>query len=432
MANNIMSNGIYNHFLTSYASNDITKADSHKKDELKDIYKSIVRINKDSPLYLLKQDSVNEETAIAFKESARKLQGDLAMLKGDGDSGDFNNKVAFSSDTEAVSATYIGQASADPPSFDITVERLAQSQVNTGNFLPNEKSALEEGSYFFDAKIGEQSFEFQFSIGANDTNLDIQQRISRLINKAGVTLEAEVISNENGENAIEVKASKQSLKQGQTRQFDIMDALNSPRHGIVPYFGLGNTSIEPTTAQFTIGGETHTSQSNHFTVASVYEIELKEPTNGQEPVHIGVKSDNDALVENVKNLVSSYNTFLDSVSSSDENMPARTKMQTSIKSVASQHIGSLGQIGIGQLENGHIELNEESLRQMQSQAQDPSELMVPVKEFADHLKSISKEIMLDPMKFTQRPIVNYKNPGHEYANPYMTSEYSGMMFNNYC
>jgi flagellar hook-associated protein 2 len=81
MANNIMSNGIYNHFLTSYASNDITKADSHKKDELKDIYKSIVRINKDSPLYLLKQDSVNEETAIAFKESARKLQGDLAMLK---------------------------------------------------------------------------------------------------------------------------------------------------------------------------------------------------------------------------------------------------------------------------------------------------------------------------------------------------------------
>lgn len=432
MANNIMSNGIYNHFLTSYASNDITKADSHKKDELKDIYKSIVRINKDSPLYLLKQDSVNEETAIAFKESARKLQGDLAALKGEGENTDFNSKVAFSSNNNAVSATYIGSTSADPPSFDITVERLAKSQVNTGNFLPNTKTSLEEGSYFFDAKIGEQSFEFQFSIGANDTNLELQQRISRLINKAGVTLEAEVISNENGENAIEIRAAQKAIQPGQSKQFDIRDALNSPRHGIVPYFGIDNTTVEPTTASFTIGTDSHTSQSNHFTVASVYEIELKETTNGEEPVHIGVKSDNDALVENVKNLVSSYNNFLDSVSLPDDNNQARTKMQASVKSVASQHKTDLEGIGIHQNENGHIELDEESLRKLQLDTDDSSKLMVPVKEFANSLKNMSKEIMLDPMKFTQRPIVNYKNPGHEYANPYVTSEYSGMMFNNYC
>ncbi len=432
MANNIMSNGIYNHFLTSYASNDITKADSHKKDELKDIYKSIVRINKDSPLYLLKQDSVNEETAIAFKECARKLQGDLAALKGDGENSDFNTKVAFSSNNDAVTATYIGSSEADPPSFDITVERLARSQVNTGNFLPNTKTTLEEGSYFFDAKIGEQSFEFQFSIGANDTNLELQQRISRLINKSGVTLEAEVISNENGENAIEIRASQKTQRSDQSKQFDIRDALNSPRHGIVPYFGIDKTSVEPTTAQFTIGTDSHTSQSNHFTVASVYEIELKEPTGENGPIHIGVKSDNDALVENVKNLVASYNNFLDSVSQSNDNVQARAKMQASIKSVASQHKSGLEEIGISQLENGNLGLDEEALRKLQQTSDDPSKLMVPVKEFADNLKGISKEIMLDPMKFTQRPIVNYKNPGHEYANPYVTSEYSGMMFNNYC
>lgn len=432
MANNIMSNGIYNHFLTSYASKDITKADSHKKDELKDIYKSIVRINKDSPLYLLKQDSVNEETAIAFKESARKLQGDLAMLKGNDESADFNNKVAFSSDDDAVSATYIGAASADPPSFDISVERLAKSQVNTGNFLPNTKTPLEEGSYFFDARIGEQSFEFQFSIGANDTNLDLQQRISRLINKAGVTLEADVISNDNGENAIEIRSLQKSLQPNQTKQFEIRDALNSPRHGIVPYFGIDNTTTNPTTASFTIEGDSHTSQSNRFTVASVYEVELKETTEGKAPVHIGVKSDNDALVENVKRLVSSYNTFLDSVTSTDENDQAKAKMFSSVKGVASQHVNKLSQIGISQIEDGHMELDEDKLKSLQQESKDSLGLMAPAKDFADSLRNMSKEIMLDPMKFTQRSIVNYKNPGHEYANPYVTSEYSGMMFNNYC
>ena len=40
--------------------------------------------------------------------------------------------------------------------------------------------------------------------------------------------------------------------------------------------------------------------------------------------------------------------------------------------------------------------------------------------------------MLDPMKFADHPIVNYKNPGRTLPNPYITSEYSGMMFNNYC
>ena len=120
------------------------------------------------------------------------------------------------------------------------------------------------------------------------------------------------------------------------------------------------------------------------------------------------------------------------MSQTDENVQARSKMLASVRSVASQHRSSLEQIGIKQLENGHLELDEESLRSLQQESEDSSKLTGPVKEFADNLKGISKEIMLDPMKFTQRPIVNYKNPGHEYANPYVTSEYSGMMFNNYC
>ena len=41
-------------------------------------------------------------------------------------------------------------------------------------------------------------------------------------------------------------------------------------------------------------------------------------------------------------------------------------------------------------------------------------------------------IVLDPMHYIERPVVAYKNPGHGFSNPYITSEYSGMMFNGYC
>ncbi len=57
----------------------------------------------------------------------------------------------------------------------------------------------------------------------------------------------------------------------------------------------------------------------------------------------------------------------------------------------------------------------------------------PVNKFADALIDKTKDISVDPMKYIDRPVVNYKNPdSRDYSSPYITSEYSGMMFNNYC
>ena len=45
----------------------------------------------------------------------------------------------------------------------------------------------------------------------------------------------------------------------------------------------------------------------------------------------------------------------------------------------------------------------------------------------------TKAISVDPMKYVERPVVNYKDPGStQNPSPYVTSEYSGMMFNGYC
>ena len=58
MANNIQTNQIYNHFLTAYAPREVTRADTHKKDELRNVYRNIVKLSKESPLYLLSREKV--------------------------------------------------------------------------------------------------------------------------------------------------------------------------------------------------------------------------------------------------------------------------------------------------------------------------------------------------------------------------------------
>ena len=55
---------VYNHYLTSYAPKGTTSFDTHKKSELRNIYNSIIKLNKESPLYLLDNSADSKEFAM--------------------------------------------------------------------------------------------------------------------------------------------------------------------------------------------------------------------------------------------------------------------------------------------------------------------------------------------------------------------------------
>ena len=55
-----------------------------------------------------------------------------------------------------------------------------------------------------------------------------------------------------------------------------------------------------------------------------------------------------------------------------------------------------------------------------------------LKEFSSSLLHKSDQVALNPMDYVDKKIVAYKNPGHNFASPSITSAYSGMMFNSYC
>ncbi|MDD6580661.1 MAG: flagellar capping protein, partial [Lachnospiraceae bacterium] len=69
MATNIAAlNTVYNHFMTTYAPEGTnSKYDTHKKSELRGVYNSIVKMNKDAPLFLLDSSPKTQEFAVSLK-----------------------------------------------------------------------------------------------------------------------------------------------------------------------------------------------------------------------------------------------------------------------------------------------------------------------------------------------------------------------------
>ena len=63
---------------------------------------------------------------------------------------------------------------------------------------------------------------------------------------------------------------------------------------------------------------------------------------------------------------------------------------------------------------------------------DALESFAGVRKFTNSVLNKANQVTLNPMDYVQKTIVAYKNPGKEFFTPYITSQYSGMMFNNYC
>ena len=116
-------NTVYNNYLTTYASRQITKYDTHKKSELRSVYNSIVKLNKDTPWYLPTTNKDTQHYAVDLKENARELHNTIAQIGGLETDGLFRKKSAYSTDDDIVEASYIGSdtTTGASPEFDIEV-----------------------------------------------------------------------------------------------------------------------------------------------------------------------------------------------------------------------------------------------------------------------------------------------------------------------
>lgn len=424
---------VYNNYLSAYTPKPVTRYDTHKKSELRSVYNSIVKMNRDAPWYLPTTSKTTQNYAVDLKENARVLHNTIAQLGGLEEDGLFRKKSAYSSDEEIAVASYIGPQKIDGPmpSLELEVRSLASSQENLGLFLPDEKTELLPDTYSFDLGINDMNYEFQFSVNGGETNREIQERLMRLLNNSNVGIRADIVESEE-RTALRLTSESSGLPQGKSQLFTVSDEHTSKTPGTVDYFGLDYTSRPATNAEVTVNGELRTVSSNHLTVGKTFDISLKGVSPEGSPIQIGLKTDIESLTDNVTHLVGGYNDFMKAASSYLDTQVRSRQLVKELKGIALVYGSPLESMGFTMAKDGTLELDKDMLRQTASQSQDISQTFGYLKNFSDMLLRKSNQVSLNPMDYVEKVMVAYKNPGHNFITPYSTSAYSGMMFNGYC
>ena len=361
--NNAILNNVYNYYLTTYAPKSSTRYDSHKKSELRNVYNSIVKLNKDAPLYKMDHSRESKSFAVGIKEDARELHNIIASLGGLDEEKILNKKAAYSSNEDMVSVNFIGDhpESAEVPSYEIEVYSLASGQVNIGTFLPNTRPALPPDTYSFDVNINDLNYEFQYNIQEGETNQDVQKRLAKLITNAGIDLRADVIEDGKGNTALRIRSLTEGIKDDSS-VFVISDNHTSKTPGSVVYFGLDYLARPASNAEFSINGERQTSTSNTFSIDKLFDVTLKGVSSMEgDSATIGLKTDIESLTENVSALVKGYNTFIKSTSAYKIGFLGGQRLLNEMNGITNRYRSEFDILGLNLQENGTIEIDKNNL-----------------------------------------------------------------------
>lgn len=433
--NNTILGEVYNYYQASLTPKPSNRFDAHKKSELKDVYNSIINQSKEEPVFLIHHSKDIERYTIDMKEGAMAFQQSMASLGGlDGDSL-FKQKAVFSSDPNIAEAEYYNAEKAlenDNNSHEIVVDSIAKPQINKGYYLAPDDMKLEPGNYSFDVNIGDSSYELQFTINDTDTNIDIQRRLARLINNSGIGLNGSVSTDSNGMSALSISSISTGKIDGEEFVFNITDEDTSQNAGAVDYLGLRNISQPASWARYTIDGQEYTSPDNQINVNNTYTVKLKNSGgNTDNPVIIGTKPDYESLKDTINGIARSYNNFIRKASEYLEKQPRTTILVDSMKRMTNYYNNTFSSLGLTQENDGTISVDDKELSTALSETADEN-VIGSMKRFAKSALRKISQVQLNPMDYVDKRIVAYKNPYKtHFTNPYITSAYSGMLFNGY-
>ena len=432
--NNAVLSNVYNYYQADLVPRSSSnRFDSHKKKDLQDIYKSIVKISKDEPVFLMDRSKDVEEYTINMKENAMKFRSEVGTIGGLDDATIFNQKTAYSSDTEIAEILDRGNAQRtgeQTEPVELMVRQLAKPQVNVGKYLYPDERGMAEGNYSFDVATLSSNYELQFTIGRTDTNKEIQGRLARLINNFNLGLQAEVDEDEMGNTALVIRSKSVGDKSAEGGHFSISDENTSQERGIVDYLGIRKVSQEGTDAIYSVNGQTHTAPGNDVRLNNTFDVRLKEAAPGKS-VLIGYKQDVDSVKDNIISLAGSYNDFIRATAEFAEKQPRTNLLVKDMKSNSAFYTSGLERLGVVQQEDGTLAVDEEKLTEVLKDKETPEELDT-LKDFTKSALRKANEVQLNPMDYVEKRVVAYKNPTKpHFANPYVTSAYSGMLFNGY-
>ncbi|TVX95078.1 flagellar filament capping protein FliD [Cohnella terricola] len=318
-------------------------------------------------------------TGIAnFLKSAQAMQASALKLM-QKDNSSFQARTAESSDNKKVTAT--ASAGAASKTYEVKVNAIATSQTNSGTFLSKvETSVVSKGINQFNITIGGKTTKVSAFISDNDSNDQALTKLKDAVNAAKTGVTASIVTDEKTGNK---KLELSSDKTGADQTFEVVDVTGNAMSAT----GVKNATQLASNASYSVnGGATQSSQSNTIDLEKgKATATLMAPS--MEAVKIQIKPDEDKVIAQVKDLVSSYNTMHDRLKETGGVM--NSSVRKNMESLVSSSIYE--RIGIYRNGDGTLKLDEERLKKsLSSNFEQPTKAISGNFGLADRLSSAAE------------------------------------------
>lgn len=426
---------VYNHFIQSYAMMRQSRFDAHKKSELRDIYTRIAKMTSEQPLYKVSFDNIAQEFTLGLKGSALSLASVLKELHTRDASSVFREHVLISDHPEEVSVSVPegtgSNAVSDP--LCIRVSRLSSPQKNAGVFVASDAAELPAGQYTFTAGVDDNLYSFQFNVSEGSKNLELLTKLSDFINKTAIGLTTVVRQQPDlGLSRLELTAVQPGSSVSGTPSFTLSDTKRpeGAERGIIAHFGLNHVLALPGNTEFTVNGVSCSARGTKDIQSHAVSLSFHAATG--QPVQIFAQTDSTPVVKKAAEFVKRYNETISLIRSNPAAGQGARRLWAELDRMTTQYGDSLSSCGILIAPDGSLSPEWKTLTHA---AKDGTleQLFTSEDGFVSAVLGKCNEISLNPMEYLNRTVVTYPNTmGKKTFSPYITSIYSGLLYNNYC
>ena len=425
-----MNTAVYNNLIPTFQPKYTTKF-AHKSSELRTVVKRIRKETLSSPVYLLNFTNKKQSYVLGVKEASMKLEESLNVLADDSENALFSKRKAHSSDPEQVNAELLDSENEHLPSaFSIQVKQLANAQVNEGKVLYETGKGLDAGSYQFKVTVNDVGYDFQYNIRRDANHREVIEGLAGFITKAKIGLVAEPYSPEEGKIGMRIESLSLGTSNGYD-SFSFEDKIAEGRgKGIVSYYGLDRISVKPKNAVFDLNGTEKSSTENEFTLGNAVKVTLLKPSD--EAAEVDYRPDSDLILEGVRDFVSNYNELVGHSVAYARDTDIPSKLLRELNGLMAPYKNELESYGMAFDDDGFIELDE-SLAADAVEKGEMQDMFRADSPMVLRLRAKSESVKINPMEYIDKRIVSYPNtskPPRGYS--YISSLYSGLLFNSYC
>ncbi len=422
---------VYSYLIQNHMSDNNVKSYAHKRSELKRVYSNIVNLSKRSPVYKIDLSKENKEYTIGIKENALDLKARLREII-QTDNEYFNSKAVAVSDRDTLAAQLL-QENTDgiPDEIQLEVKNLANHQINKGKDLFHGSRGLEYGAYEFSVSVMDRTYQLTYLQKERTDNLVSMRNVTDFLNNCvpGITATVEEgLQSEYSHIKIESDATGKIGK----RNFNFRDT-DGFHIGIVEFFGMNRMEKAPENASFLMNGYEKEITTNLFLVENKLQISLLDTKD--EPVFVRIVPDSNKILDYVEKFTHTFNGLIHiakkRTQETTEHLRA-VKLINELKNLEKLYKNELENCGITLQGDGKLSIDYVLAVQA---AEDGSmkEFFSKESGFVKRLMDKTETIVINPMDYLDKTVVTYPNNDRStFANPYVTSMYSGLFFSSYC